>query len=269
MPPPAPAGPAPTVRDGADAVYMPSCTNRIFGRSAAESGYATVEGATAHSVPEALATVSARAGKPVWIPGDVAGTCCSTPWASKGYERGAEAMANATVEKLWRWTNEGELPVVIDASSCTHGLLESRDALSETNREHLDAMTILDSVQWCGQHLLPGLEVGERVGIAVLHPTCSSKHLGLDKELERIAAALAAEVVVPETATCCGFAGDRGFLHPELTAAATSEEAAEVKAAAADVHLCANRTCEIGMERATGERYESFIYLLEQATRPG
>ncbi len=75
-------------------------------------------------------------------------------------------------------------------------------------------------------------------------------------------------MVVPTESTCCGFAGDRGFLHPELTASATAAEAEEVGKLDADAHLCANRTCEIGLERATGERYESFVYLLERLTRP-
>ncbi len=158
---------------------------------------------------------------------------------------------------------------MIDASSCTHGLLEARESLSEANVEHLDAMTILDSIDWCGRHLLTHLEVASKVGTAVIHPTCSSQHLGLDKELGLIAGYMAEEVVVPEKANCCGFAGDRGFLHPELTASATREEAAEVKAANGDVHISANRTCEIGLERATGERYESFVYTLERVTRPG
>ena len=33
---------------------------------------------------------------------------------------------------------------------------------------------------------------------------------------------------MPDAVGCCGFAGDRGMLHPELTASASSEEAAEV-----------------------------------------
>ena len=102
----------------------------------------------------------------------------------------------------------------------------------------------------------------------MIHPTCSSKHLGLDRELEAIAAALAEQVVVPETATCCGFAGDRGFLHPELTASATRLEAAEVNARGCAEHLSSSRTCEIGMTRATGRVYRSFVHLLEEASRP-
>ncbi len=212
--------------------------------------------------------VSARAGRPVWIPGDVAGTCCATPWASKGFRRGAAHMANSTVEELWRWSEEGGLPVVIDASSCTHGLLEGAGLLDEANGGRLEQLTILDSIQWAGRYLLTGLEIGSKVGTAVIHPTCSSTHLGLNSELELLAGALAERVVVPQSATCCGFAGDRGFLHPELTASATFDEAREVALAGGDAHLCANRTCEIGLERATGERYESFVYLLERLSRP-
>jgi D-lactate dehydrogenase len=78
---------------------------------------------------------------------------------------------------------------------------------------------------------------------------------------------LAEEVVVPKSAACCGFAGDRGFLHPELTAAATAVEGAEAIAADGDAHLCSNRTCEIGMTRRTGRSYESFVFLLERLSR--
>ena len=66
------------------------------------------------------------------------------------------------------------------------------------------------------------------VGSIAVHPTCSSRHLGLDGALAAVAGALAEEVLVPPSASCCGFAGDRGLLHPELTAAATRPEAAEV-----------------------------------------
>ena len=34
-----------------------------------------------------------------------------------------------------------------------------------------------------------------------------------------------------------------------------------------DLYLCANRTCEVGMEHATRAPYESFLYSLEELTR--
>jgi D-lactate dehydrogenase len=235
------------VREGAAAVYLPACINRIFG-SQRELGLA-----------EALVTVSARAGQPVWIPADVAGHCCSTPWSSKGYRAGAEFMAAKTFDALWEWSDEGKLPIVTDASSCALGLIEDVT---------LDKLTVLDSLQWAHDMLLPNLKVNNRVGRVAVHPTCSARHLGLVGRLKALAGALADDVYTPPSAFCCGFAGDRGFLHPELPAAATADEAAELSGRTFDAHLCSNRTCEIGLQQGTGRNYESFVFLLEESTRP-
>ena len=94
------------------------------------------------------------------------------------------------------------------------------------------------------------------------------RHLGNTGRLTALAEAVAEEVVVPDDAACCAFAGDRGMLHKELTASATAREAAEVTARDYDAHLSANRMCEIGMDRATGRSYRSVLLELERATRP-
>ena len=252
MPPPAPAKLPRTSREGAAAVYMPACVNRIFGPPQNDGA--------GLPLPEAMVAVSARAGMPVWIPDDVDGKCCSVPWASKGYTEGAELMAGRTTEALWRWSGEGELPVVIDASSCSHGLAE------EAKERHPE-LEVLDSVAWA-QRLLPNLEVKQRLGSVAVHPTCSTRHMGLERQLREIAGAMAEEVVQPIRATCCGMAGDRGMLHPELTKSATSEEAAELAGSSHDAYLCSNRTCEIGLQESTGAAYESFLIPLERITRP-
>jgi D-lactate dehydrogenase len=260
MPPPAPAKLPRTSREGASAVYMPACVNRIFGPPRGD-GHGL-------PLPEAMVTVSARAGLPVWIPKDVAGHCCSVPWTSKGYTEGAALMANRTVDALWRWSGEGELPIVIDASSCALGLAgEVSASLSEQNRERHEKLEVLDSVAWA-ERLLPNLEIRQRLGSVAVHPTCSTRHMGLEGLLREIAGAMADEVVQPIGATCCGMAGDRGLLHPELTASATAEEAAELAGTEHDAYVCSNRTCEIGLQEATGAAYESLLIPLEKATRP-
>ncbi|MFB7863136.1 FAD-binding and (Fe-S)-binding domain-containing protein [Streptomyces sp. NPDC056069] len=249
-----------THRPAAVAVYYPSCVNRIFGNPA---------GLDDLSLPEAVVALSARAGRPVWIPDDVAGTCCATIWHSKGYERGNEVMANRIVEAAWGWTAGGRLPLVVDASSCTLGI--ARDVvpwLTDDNRELHAELTVLDSLVWAADELLPRLDVRHRVAAAVVHPTCSMRHLGDEDSLLALAEACAEEVVVPSDAGCCAFAGDRGMLHPELTASATARETAEVTARPFDAHLSANRMCEIGMDRATGRTYYSALLELERATRP-
>lgn len=253
LPGAASAGLPSTPREGA-AVYVPSCTNRIF----------------AGSPVAALVGVSRRAGLPVWIPAEVAGSCCGLPWSSKGFGAANRHKANEMVERLWDWSGEGELPAVIDAASCTQAIADPGEGvLDEANAERLAKMEILDSVVWASDRLLPKLEIGEKVGSATVHPTCATRHMGLAPRLRALAGALAEDVYVAPSATCCGFAGDRGLSHPELTAAATRDQVAELSGRHFDAHLSSNRTCEIGLSRATGERYESFFFLLEQLTRSG
>jgi len=244
---------AATTREGAAAVYVPSCTNRIFGGGPID----------------ALVAISARAGQPVWIPADVSGSCCGLPWSSKGFGAAHRHKANELVEQLWEWSGEGALPIVVDAASCTGQIVgPGEGTLSERNAEHLAELTILDAVAWAHDRLLPSLEVTRKLGAAAIHPTCATHRQGHALRLGALAAAVADDVYVPPTATCCGFAGDRGISHPELTASATRAEASELSGRNFDAYLSNNRTCEIGMSRATGKDYESVINALERATRP-
>ena len=86
-------------------------------------------------------------------------------------------------------------------------------------------------------------------------------------DLRALAGELADEVEVPVNANCCGMAGDRGLLHPELTRSATADEAAELSGQSHDAYLCGNRTCEIALEQATGQAYESPLVQLERLPR--
>lgn len=249
-----------TTKETAVAVYYVACVNRIF---------ASDQPGGSLSLPEAIVTVSARAGKPVWIPMDLAGSCCSTIWHSKGYEAGNTTMANRIVELAWEWTDHGRLPLIVDATSCTLGIAhEVVPYLTEENlRKHKD-LTVVDSLDWATEELLPELEITRKIPSAVVHPTCSMHHLGNVGSLQAIAAACAEEAVTPVYAECCGFAGDRGMLHKELTESATRLEAKEVTSRQYDAHLCGNRTCEIGMEHATSRPYYSPLIELERASRP-
>ncbi|MFV0131082.1 FAD-binding and (Fe-S)-binding domain-containing protein [Streptomyces sp. HMX112] len=248
-----------TERSRASAVYYPACVNRIFGEPAGTGG---------PSLPQAVVALAARAGRPVWIPDDVTGTCCATIWHSKGYEAGNRLMAERIVEAAWGWTAGGRLPLVVDASSCALGIArEVVPHLGERTRELHAGLTVVDSVVWAADELLPHLTATHRAASAVVHPTCSMRHLRDEDRLTALAEACAEEVLVPEDAGCCAFAGDRGLLHPELTESATAREAAEVAHRTFDAYLSANRMCEIGMTHATGRPYRSVVLELERATR--
>jgi D-lactate dehydrogenase len=266
MPKPAPARMPATERRGAAAVYLPACVNRIFGAAGGQTPSARNPASTAggltpspdcgRTVVEALVAISERAGKPVWIPPDAPGHCCGTPWSSKGYPDAYAFMARKTADALRRWTDAGRLPLVVDASSCTSAL-----------RDDVEGLEILDSVEWV-ERLLPALDVPRVTSLAV-HPTCSTRHMDQTTTLQRVAEALADDVFVPPSAFCCGFAGDRGMLHPELTASATAAEAAEVQARDFDAYVSSNRTCEIGLQQGIGRPYRSIVQLVDERLRSG
>jgi D-lactate dehydrogenase len=125
----------------------------------------------------------------------------------------------------------------------------------------------IDSITFAKAELLPRLSITARLESLAVHPTCSSTRLHLDAALSGIAAAIADEVVLPQAWGCCAFAGDRGMLHPELTASATEPEASEINQRSFTAYASTNRTCEIGMSRATNHTYRHILELLEEATR--
>jgi D-lactate dehydrogenase len=253
----------PAGAEPAEVVFFASCMGELFEPS---------EGQAAPGPAQAFLALCERAGVGVRLPDDLSGLCCGTVWRSKGLVDGATAMAVRTGTSLLRASENGRLPVVCEASSCTHGLhnlahdleLGGHSALAD----QVAALTVVDSNRFVAERLLPALPVTSRVGRVALHPTCSDRHAGDVEHLRSVAAACADEVVIPVDAGCCGFAGDRGLLHPELTASATALEAAEVRAGSYDAYLSSNRTCELGLTRATGHRYRHAIELLEELTRP-
>ncbi|MBX6386189.1 MAG: FAD-binding oxidoreductase [Microbispora sp.] len=234
----------------ADAVYVPSCLNTMFG----PAGGPGVMAAVRH--------LAERAGLRLHVPEGVGGLCCGTPWSSKGFGEGYEVMRRRVREALVTATGGGRLPVISDAASCTEGFERLVAAASP-------AIRVLDAVAYVAEHVLPRLPQppeDRRLASLALHPTCSSTRLGLDAAITAIARVVAKEVVVPDGWQCCAFAGDRGLLHPELTASATRAEAASVAEGGFAAHASVNRTCEIGMTRATGKPYHHLLELLAEVT---
>lgn len=232
------------------AVYLPACVNTMFGPEAGGVG-----------VTDAFRLLAERAGVRLLVPDGVDSLCCSTPWTSKGFASGRDVMARRVAAAVRETTRGGALNVVTDASSCTEGFIHLLEDAGV-------AVRVEDAIAFTERVLLPRLGTPMPVAATLaLHPTCSSTQLGLDPALRAVAGVVATEVVVADAWGCCAFAGDRGMLHPELTASATAAEAAEVQALGADAHASCNRTCELGMTRATGSPYRHVLELLEEATR--
>ena len=138
--------------------------------------------------------------------------------------------------------------------------------LSEAAYGRYAALRVVDAVAFVEDVVLPKLSLTRKIGSMALHPTCSSTRMGLNDSLRAVAGAVADTVMVPDSWGCCGFAGDRGLLHPELTASATAAQSAEVASGHFDAFASCNRTCELGMTRATGEQYRHVLELVDWAS---
>ncbi len=237
-----------------EAVFMPSCLGAMFAPAEDNGGVAS-----------AFLELCQRAGVSVRTPEGINELCCGTPWKSKGLTDGYHAMVKKDAAVLWEATDHGRLPVVSDSVSCTEGLDRLFDDVATTYGQQL---TVVDAIAFVDTHIRPRLDVKSRISSLALHPTCSSTRLGLNDSLNRIAEALADSVFVPFEWSCCAFAGDRGMLHPELTRSATAPQAEAIRSREFDAYASANRTCEIGMSRATGQTYVHLLELYEHATRP-
>lgn len=175
--------------------------------------------------------------------------CCGTPWKSKGYHDGYRTMSTKVFPARVAASGGGELPVVCDAASCTEGL-ETMERIERSADASVPRLRFVDSTVFAVEVLLPRLEIPAQIDRLAIHHTRSTTILGANSPLTAVARAVAVDVYVPTSGGCCAFAGDRGLLHPELTASATAREAAQVRSAASalgfDAYASANCTCELG-----------------------
>lgn len=242
-------------RGAADAVYFTACVGTMFGPSDAGPG-----------VRDSFVQICARAGVTLSYPADLPNLCCGTPWRSKGMTDGYADMGRRVLPALWAASRQGDLPVVCDAASCTEGLRQMLESAVAAADSPYRSLRIVDAVAFVEEHVLPRLSVTRKIPSLALHPTCSSTRMGMNDSLRGVAEAVAETVTVPDSWGCCGFAGDRGLLHPELTESATKAQAAELATRQFDAFASCNRTCELGMTRATGEQYQHVLELVDWAS---
>ncbi|OHC63936.1 MAG: 4Fe-4S ferredoxin [Rhodocyclales bacterium GWA2_65_19] len=245
------AGKAPAQRVGAGdtVVYFPACGGRIFGANTPDEA----------TLPEVVMELLTRAGYAPRLPQGFDKLCCGQMLASKGLAEEAEQMANAVTEALLNAADDGNggfHPVIMDASTC-----------SVRMQKHLDGrLPLLDFHEFAHDALLPRLRVCRKPGPIALHINCSVRRAASDETLRRVMAACVDEVVEPAGVTCCGFAGDRGFVVPELNVHAL-RKVHEALPANCREGISTNRTCEIGLTAETGRPYRSIAYLLEECSR--
>ena len=227
-------------------VYFPSCLNQTMGRG---------QGSDTDLVDTVVALLR-RAGWEVIFPDFMKRMCCGMIWQSKGMPDVARLKAAELEAAMLQASQGGKWPVICDQSPCLHHM-----------RQHFETIKPLELLEFVHDHVAPELTFHATDEPVMLHLTCSTRLMGIDNKILDLARRCSTHVVVPDGVGCCGFAGDKGFTHPELNAYALRHLRQAVEAAGARRGFSNSRTCEIGLTTHSGIPYQSLIYLIDEATR--
>ena len=225
-------------------VYFPSCAARNMGP---QRGDEPLE-----ALPDAAERLFRKAGFEVVHPRHMASLCCGQPFESKGLVEAADAKAAELEAALVEASEGGALPIVFDTSPCAYRM----------KRFLAGRLQVLDGIEFVHDQVLPRVHLQPQPAPVAVHPVCSVRKMGLEAKLLAVVGRCSAQPVAVEDVQCCGFAGDRGFTHPELNAHALRHLLASLPPGCGS-GVSSSRTCEIGLSEHAGVPYRSFIQLVE------
>jgi len=236
--------------DGKQWVYYSSCLTRVFASDNQKTSLANI-----------LADISDKAGISLQIPPEINSTCCSQPFASKGYHDAAISIQEKTIELLWKASNNGEFPILIDTSPCTYQMLHPNIGLRPEVQTQLSQLNMVDIIEFLSI-CVEKLDQPKLNREIVLHPTCSTEKMSQVALMKSLAEKCTEKVTIPIHWGCCGFAGDRGLIVPELNESATAKELSDIKGY--KTGYSTSRTCEVGMMSHSSINYQSIAFLVKE-----
>lgn len=228
-------------------VYFPSCINRSMGVSKENKGK--------KQLAEVMQNVIEKAGYEVIYPEKLNEMCCGMPYFSKGFREQGKSKSDELRAALWKASEKGQYPICCDMSPCLY-----------TMKEHMEGLKLYEPTEFILTFLKSELNFTQKVSKPIsVFPVCSMKKMGRDTHLLELAN-LCAENVTMIDANCCGFAGDRGFSHPELNAHGLRNLKQQQTKARTKRGYSTSRTCEIGLSNNGEITYESIVYLVDEVT---
>lgn len=231
-------------------VYFPSCINQTM-------GVTREKGTTVRPLVETVTSLCAKAGFEVIFPEGMNNLCCGMIWESKGLPEMAAKKIEELDEALYRASEGGRYPVVCDQSPCLHRI-----------RDHITRVKVYELTEFVDDVLSPYLEYHRTDEPIAVHITCSSRRMGLADKIVDLARRCSSRVLEPTGVGCCGFAGDKGFTHPELNRYGLRKLRPQIERFGARRGFSNSRTCEIGLTLNGGIPYKSLIYLVDEVTTP-
>ncbi|QBN18073.1 (Fe-S)-binding protein [Flavobacterium nackdongense] len=229
-------------------VYFPSCINRSMGKN-------SFQAADDLQLTELTHQLLVRAGFTIIYPEEMDAQCCGMPFSSKGFAKANHSQSNALETALLKASENGKYPVLYDMSPCFY---HSKEEFSEN-------LKIVDPIEFMMDYVMPRLTVKNKKDTVAVFPVCSVKKIGKMDQLLALSQLCAHQVTMIDS-NCCGFAGDRGFLVPELNEHGLKDLKAQIPESCTEGYST-SRTCEIGFERMSGIDFKSIFYLIEEVTR--
>lgn len=226
-------------------VYFPSCINQTMGLPK----LSPVEQPLVNKVISLLQ----KTGYEVIFPKQMERLCCGTIWESKGMLDIADRKSAELETALWEASEQGKYPVLCDQSPCLHRM-----------RETIKKIKLYEPAEFIYTFLRDRLEFKQMDTPVAIHITCSMRKMGLADTILSLARLCSSHVFVPEEVGCCGFAGDKGFTHPEVNAYALRKLRPQIEKAGISIGYSNSRTCEIGLTTHAGIPYVSIVYLVDR-----
>lgn len=245
-----PAPSAPKSKITPKVVYFPSCINQVMGAASTDLSQQSL-----HQVTEQLFR---KAGYEVIYPENMGHLCCGTIWESKGFAAEADRKSEELEKALLKASGNGKYPVVCDQSPCLYRMKKVMKS----------GLSLYEPAEFIVRYLMDRLDFHPVEETVSLHITCSMTKMEKSAYLVRLAQACCKQVFIPEEVGCCGFAGDRGFTHPEVNAYALRKLKDQIKKVGASSGYSNSRTCEIGLTTNSGIPYSSIVYLVDRCTTP-
>ncbi|MBO7592849.1 MAG: FAD-binding oxidoreductase [Bacteroidaceae bacterium] len=228
-------------------VYFPSCINQTMGLSK--------ESPVKQPLVDEICELMRKAGYEVIFPEGMEKMCCGQIWESKGMLDIADRKSAELEAALWKASEEGKYPVLCAQSPCLHRM-----------KKVMHKMHLYEPAEFIMKYLVERLDFHPIDRHVALHLTCSTREMGVDKDMITLAKMCSTNVFLPEGVGCCGFAGDRGFTFPELNQYGLRKLRPQIEANHIEVGYSNSRTCEIGLESNTGIPYMSIVYLVNECT---
>ena len=199
-----------------------------------------------------------KAGYEVIFPKSMNNLCCGTIWESKGMPDIADRKSAELEAALYEASENGKYPVLCDQSPCLYRMRKTMG--------HAPLLQLYEPAEFIMTFLLDRLEFVQTDIPVTVHVTCSMRKMGLEKQMIELAKRCSSNVLLPEEIGCCGFAGDKGFTHPEVNAYALRKLRPQIEKAGIAKGYSNSRTCEIGLTTNSEIPYQSIVYLVNRCT---